>query len=62
MAAIGEVMEGEREIRIPGRGRVRVYPDAAAAARAGAERFAEAARAAVEARGVFRAALAGGST
>jgi 6-phosphogluconolactonase len=41
---------------------VRTYADAAEAARAGAERFAEAAREAVRARGRFAAALSGGST
>jgi 6-phosphogluconolactonase len=50
-----------REIRTP-RGRVQVYGSAREAARAGAERFAEAAREAVAARGRFAAALAGGST
>ncbi|HEX5727127.1 MAG TPA: 6-phosphogluconolactonase [Longimicrobiaceae bacterium] len=40
--------------------RVEVHPDAHAAARAGAERFAEHARAAVEARGRFAVALSGG--
>ena len=44
-----------------GGGRVLVHADAEAVARAGAERFAEAAARAVEARGVFHAALTGGS-
>jgi 6-phosphogluconolactonase len=51
-----------REIRFPGRGRALVCADPAAAARLCAERFAEAARAAVEARGRFHVALAGGGT
>lgn len=54
-------MTGAWERSTP-RGRVWVYPDAASALRAAAERFAGAARAAVEARGRFAAALAGGST
>ena len=41
--------------------RIDVHPDARAASRAGAESFAEAARAAVEARGCFSVALTGGS-
>jgi 6-phosphogluconolactonase len=44
------------------RGEVLVYEDSAAAARAGAERFVAAARAAVEARGRFTVALSGGET
>lgn len=44
------------------RGKVAVYPDAAAASRAGAESFAERARAAVEANGRFSVALSGGNT
>ncbi|CAN5903479.1 6-phosphogluconolactonase [soil metagenome] len=48
--------------RMAQRGKVEVYPDGAAASRAGAESFAERARAAVEANGRFSVALSGGST
>ncbi len=55
-------MTAPRELRFAGRGRALVCADAAAAARLCAERFAAAAREAVEARGRFAVALAGGST
>lgn len=55
-------MTTPREVRFPGRGRALVSADADAAARLCAERFAEAAREAVERRGRFAAALAGGGT
>lgn len=42
--------------------RFRVLPDPAAVAAATADRFVEAARAAIEARGIFRVALSGGGT
>lgn len=55
-------MTALREVRFPGRGLALVSPDADAAARLCAARFAEAARDAVEHRGRFAVALAGGST
>jgi 6-phosphogluconolactonase len=51
-----------RELSFPGRGRVLVCADPAAAARLCAERFAAAAGEAVDARGRFAVALAGGGT
>jgi 6-phosphogluconolactonase len=51
-----------RELRFAGRGRALVCADPAAAARLCAERFAAAAREAVEARGRFSVALSGGGT
>jgi 6-phosphogluconolactonase len=41
---------------------IHVFPDATAVARESAQRFAEIARAAIEARGIFTVALSGGST
>lgn len=55
-------MTETREASFPGRGRATVCADPAAAARRCAVGFVEAARASVEARGRFAAALAGGST